>query len=398
MEKAVKILVVDDDRTALALVDIALGGEPGYRLFQATDTKEGMRIAEQERPSLIISDRQMPNEDGLGFCKRVRNHPMLSDTMFILLTASSESAHKVSGLDAGADDYLTKPIDPEVLASKVKALLRIKSLQDELRSETAELERLNQALNSSLDGVVALLMNIVGLRVPNANGRALWACNFARWIGVRVGMDAPELGSLDLAARLHEIGKIVMPDDLLKKPRKELGQEELETLKHFPVFGQMLVGSIRELKGIEKVLRHQLENYDGSGLPDRLMREEIPIGSRILRVVNHLTELESGQPLDADLKIAALHAVKGTMLDPRILQLAEEYLRVVSQPSWLAGKREIPLSELKEGMKIAADITTGSGMKLLPKDLRLTQLQIDRILSHHRTDPIITNVYIYEAS
>jgi putative two-component system response regulator len=395
MEPAVKILIVDDDPTSIEMVVLSLSVKPGYRLFRASNAADGMSIAEEERPSLIISDRHMPDEDGVAFCRRIRASKELSDTMFMLLTGASEAEHKMSGLDAGADDYLTKPIDPGVLASKVKALLRVRTLQDELKREKNELERLNQVLNSSLEGVVTLLVNIIGLRVPDANGRAQRACVLSRWVGERMGLDGPAMGFLDLAARLFEIGKIVMPDELLKKQRKDLTADEMETLRQFPVFGQMLVASTPDLKGIEKIIRHQLENYDGTGMPDRLMREEIPAGSRILRVVNYISEIDDDGPLDTKEKIAALHGAQGTILDPRIVQLAEEYLRVAASPSWLEGKKEIALSELEEGMMIAADLATGSGMKLLPKDTRLTDTHVKRIFSHHRTDPIITRVYIY---
>jgi response regulator RpfG family c-di-GMP phosphodiesterase len=313
-----------------------------------------------------------------------------------MLTTAAGPDEAVRVFEAGADDYVAKPFHPEELASRIRSLLRIRALQDELKERREELELANQMLNADLEGVADLLLNIVSLRVPDAHIRGERARSLARWIGERLEMTGADVRAMDLAARLHEIGKIVMPDEIILKPLAQLSASDRETLAQFPLFGQMLIGSVRPLRYVDRVLRHQLENYDGTGQPDRLMKGEIPLASRILRVVNFLEDHEDGAKREPAGIIEALRNAKGVILDPMLEQLSEEFILVTEHSSWLEGKRAVKLEALSEGMVIAADIFTGSGVKLLHEGSALTRSQIDRVVAYHRTDPVVNRIYIYQ--
>ena len=396
MARVVKILAVDDDKVSLELIARTLRRSPEYQVLTAVNAAEGMAIAEEHLPSLIIIDQVMPGVDGITFCRKLKAHPRLTQAMIMLLTAATETETKVRGLEAGADDYSLKPFHPDELMSKVHSLLRIKALNDELRSEKIGLEGMYTAMQGMVKGVVDLLTHMIGLRVPNASDRAARASGAARWLGERLGVQEEQLEALEIAARIHEIGKITMPDGVLTAKRQDLTAEDRETMMQFPLFGQMLVGSVPQLKGIGAWLRHQMENFDGTGYPDRLMEEEIPMASRILRAVNLLEERAAEGAASTDELQHALELARGTILDPKVVRLMGEYLTISENPSWLEGKRRIDLHSMKEGMVIAIDLCTASGIKLLPKDTRLTRSYIDRILSHHHTDPIVDSVYVYE--
>ncbi len=170
--------------------------------------------------------------------------------------------------------------------------------------------------------------------------------------------------------------------------------EEAETLGHFPLFGQMIVGNIPQLKTIGRMLRHQMENYDGTGYPDRLMRTEIPLTARILRIVNLLEELAM-QGVTAPAEVAGrLRGAAGTIVEPRLAQLTEEYLLVVCTAGWMQDKVLVGVQELAEGMVLAADIYTVSGMKLMSRDSRLTRSQVEYLRAHQRTDPVVHGIYV----
>jgi response regulator RpfG family c-di-GMP phosphodiesterase len=384
---------VEDDLQARHLVTDLLQTQ-GYRVHAASTVGDAKVAVERYAPALILSDRYLGNEDGLNLCRWVKEHSQRRETMVIMLTAADLTREKLTGFEAGADDYVTKPFHPQELLSRVRAMLRIRGMQDELRRGHEELARLNKAMSSHLEGICTLLGNIVGLRVPQAALRAENAWKFVRWMGERLGMGAEELQKLQLAARLREIGKILLSDDLLTRPWTELTADERSTVQQFPIMGQMIVGNIPELKHVGLILRHQHENFDGTGYPGRLRGEEIPLHCRILRVVA-LLEDRGWAETNAAAKVEVLRQASGNVLDPRVVRIAEEYVTVAEDTSWVVGKVEVALQEVQEGMTIAMDLFTSGGIKLLPAGTRLTSSNIARIRSHHAADPIINRIYVY---
>jgi hypothetical protein len=152
------------------------------------------------------------------------------------------------------------------------------------------------------------------------------------------------------------------------------------------------------LKEVAHLVRHQLENYDGTGYPDKLLHHQIPLGSRILRVVNYVERHPVSKSLSREDQIEKVQRARGTILDPHVVQLAEEYFQVVEDPFWLPGKRQVSILELQAGMVLAHDLTTGTGVKLLSREAVVTIGQIERILAHHQVDPIVNSVYIHDHS
>lgn len=396
MKKNSVIIAVEDDPVELLLITKTLASHPGFTVHAATNAPEGLALALAHHADLIVSDYNMPEVNGFEFCKQVKQHPLLRGTMFILLTGLEDMDNKIRGLSLGADDYLTKPFHGGELISKINAFLRIKYLQDELSSEHAALAVLNEELEMSFNGVIALLGNLIELRVPNAAARGRRAADIAVWVGERFSVAADEMQDIKYAALLHEIGKVSMPDSVLTKPAAEQNEYEREEIAHFPIRGQLLTQAIPRLKNVSVLIRHQMENFDGTGAPDRLMKTEIPFGSRLLRVINAVEQVLSTTAVDMDAVKAELLMRKGSWFDPQIAMLVNDYLQIASQHFVVEGKRHITVLELEEGMKIARDLYTASGVKLLTENTVLSANTIDRIMAHHRYDPILSGVYIYE--
>ncbi len=390
------ILAVDDDPASLLVLANVLQMDGGYRVVTATNVADAMVVAERNVPDLIITDRYMPGRDGFDFCSWVKSHPALSGSMVMLLTASAEIESIVKGLDLGADDYITKPFNPEELHSRVRALLRIKRLGDQLKNDKERLEELNAALNESMGGIMHLITHIIELRVPDAALRAERSRTLAQWLGEKLEMEKESLHALMLAARIHEIGKIVMPDDVLGHELVQLSGEQKETLSQFPSYGHMLVSRIPQLGDVAALIQHQLENFDGTGNPDHLRGKQISLGSRILRVVNVMEQL----PLDATPTqiCEELDRQRGTTLDPFVVQGAIDYITTLSDPAWMQGKKQVAIGSIEEGMVTAADICTAKGVKLLPRDTKLTQSHINWIQTHHQKDPILSGIYVYSTA
>jgi len=396
ISEKVKILLVDDDPAQIRIASYILRKNEAYDVISAIDVSSAFAAAEDHLPALVISDYHLVGDDGLIFCQKIKDHPKLRNTMFMFLTAEPDLGKKIKALELGADDFVSKPYNENEFLTRVQVLLRIKRLQDELQSEGDELREANKTLQLHFAGLVGLLTKFITLRVPNASLNAEKAARMSRWMGERLHLEEHELHILDLAARAHEIGKITFPDGLFKRHPLQLTEDEWNRYLEFPLLGENLLQGIPELQEIAKLLRHQLENYDGSGFPDKLMGEEIHVCCRILRGVNYLEQATRADVVSPEALFDNLSKARGTTLDPHVAQLLREYLQVTREPSWLEGKQEISVLDLQEGMVIASDICTGSGTKLLPKETKITQPFIARILSQHHFDPIINSIYIYK--
>ncbi|MGE5314692.1 MAG: two-component system response regulator [Acidobacteriota bacterium] len=396
MKKNPVIIIAEDDPVELLLVKKTLDAHAGYHVHAAACAADALELALEHHADLIVSDYNMPGVDGFEFCRQVKQHPLLRGTMFILLTGLEDLDNKIKGLNLGADDYLTKPFHGGELISKIDAFLRIKFLQDELASEHAALASLNEELEMSFNGVIALLGNLIELRVPNASARGRRAADIAVWVAERFGVSGEGLQDIRYAALLHEIGKVSMPDAVLTKPSSAQNEHEREEIAHFPIRGQLITQAIPRLKSVSAIIRHQMENFDGTGYPDRLIRTEIPLGSRILRVINAAELVLATPGADVEKVKGELMARKGSWFDPQIAILVNDYLQIDSQHFVVEGKRHITVLELEDGMKIARDLFTASGVKLLTENTVLSATTIDRIMAHHRFDPILSGVYVYQ--
>ena len=392
--KPAKILVVEDDPTTLKIITKILSNQPGFEVIGATNGKEGLLLAKDTNPDIIISDYSMPVMDGFELCAAVKSDKELESTIFILLTAISETDKKVQGFDIGVDDYLVKPYNPSELISKIKAFLKIKFLQDELKAKKANLATLNELLERSMFDLANLLLNLLELHIPEATKRGKRAGEIARWIAEKLELDPQSIKDIEYAALLHEIGKLSIPKDVLMKKSKDLSDKEREMVKQHPVLGQLVLSSAPKMRFPAMIIRHQLENYDGTGFPDRLVEAEIPIGSRILRVIVDFEDLieEFGGSVQKTLEFME----KGirSKYQPQIYQLLTEYTSEIPEKLMVDDKIKITIFDLKEGMVLAHDLYTSAGIKLLPKGANIKEYMIEKIISHNSRDPIVGGVYV----
>ncbi|MBK7258358.1 MAG: response regulator [Ignavibacteriae bacterium] len=389
------ILLVEDDPIAANMTSAVITMEMDYHVVTAPNLTEAKQMAELYTPALFVVDLFLGDESGFDLVTWVRAHSLLHDAVIMMLTGAAEPQLKLKGYESGVDDYILKPFQPPEFLSRIRALMRIKGMQEELKAERAQLARLNAVLGENLDAITTLLLNIVSLRVPDAAARSQRAATFARWLCTRLDITDDGTRTIVMAARMHEIGKVVVGDGVLTKDRAQWTADDREAMAQFPLFGHMIVGNVEQLKEVGQLLRHQFENYDGTGLPDKLYKDRTPFGSRVLRVINGIeTAFPSGL---SDIPAVKLHLEegRGTKYDPRLVQLALEFLTAVADPAWMVGKKEVMVNALQPGMKLAADIVTSNGAKLLPEGTILNEVMVERILGRHSQDPIITRAYVY---
>ncbi|MGA7931448.1 MAG: HD domain-containing phosphohydrolase [Candidatus Sulfotelmatobacter sp.] len=277
--QAPRILVVDDHPTIAGLMSQLLT-QRGYDVLTAADAEQAAAEVRRQAPDLILSDVRMPGKSGYELCRELKADPATRLIPFVLITGSSDSADKVRGIEAGADDFLNKPVLAEELTARVKSLLRVKEFTDEL--ETA-------------DSVLCTLGLIVEGRDPYTEGHCERLAARAADLGGHLGLDTDSILALRRGGYLHDLGKIAVPDAILKKGT-DLTLPEWEIMKRHPVTGENICKPLKSLRLVLPIIRHHHEHADGSGYPDGLRTGEIPLLSRVLQVVDVYDALRTARP------------------------------------------------------------------------------------------------------
>lgn len=267
--RAPRILVVDDQPSIAGLMSQLLSMR-GYDVVTASNAEQGEAEVHRQLPDLILSDVMMPGKSGYEFCRGLKENPATRLIPFVLITGLSDSTDKVRGIEAGADDFLNKPVLAEELIARVKSLLRLKEFTDEL--ETA-------------DSVLCTLGLIVEGRDPYTEGHCERLAVRAADLGRHLGMDEDSIIALKRGGYLHDLGKIAVPDEILKKG-SDLTPAEWAVIKLHPITGENICRPLHSLRLVLPIIRHHHEHTDGSGYPDGLNGTEIPVLPRVLQVVD----------------------------------------------------------------------------------------------------------------
>jgi putative two-component system response regulator len=260
---AARILVVDDNASIAALMSQLLTMR-GYEVVTAGDAQQAEAEVRRQAPDLILSDVRMPGKSGYELCRDLKENPATRLIPFVLITGLTDSAEKLHGIEAGADDFLNKPVLAEELTARVKSLLRMKEFTDELETADSVLCTLRLALN-------------------------------AAELGRHLGLDEDSILALRRGGYLHDLGKIAVPDEILKKGT-DLTPGEWTIMKLHPLTGENICKPLKSLRLVLPIIRHHHEHVDGSGYPDGLVGGEIPLLARILQVVDVYDALRTERP------------------------------------------------------------------------------------------------------
>ena len=278
MEQATILVVEDDDRVRVGLTEHL--ADLGCTTLEAVSAEEALEVLEHATPDLILTDVQMDELNGIDLCAKLKNDPRFQLTPIIILTGQSDLEVRLAGLAAGADDFFAKPFDLTEIRTRVAALLRVKFLLDQL--ERAE-------------SVITTLGLTIEARDPYTAGHCERLARYAVSLGRALGADAAMLKSLWLGGFLHDLGKIAVPDCILLK-NGPLEVDERSVIQTHPVVGADLVREMRTLDEVRPIIRHHHERFDGSGYPDGLKGEAIPLGARIMAVVDVYDALCTERP------------------------------------------------------------------------------------------------------
>jgi putative two-component system response regulator len=271
--------VVDDNAVNAALLKelLASRGYPTVAVQSAAAAEEEIR---REAPDLILLDVIMPDKTGYELCRELKDNPETRLIPVVMITGLSAREDRVKGIEAGADDFLTKPISSEELFARVSSLLKLKEFTDEL--ETA-------------DSVLCTLGLSVEARDPYTEGHCERLARNASDLGRFLGLDDESIVALQRGGYLHDLGKIAVPDEILKKG-SDLTPAEWAIMKLHPVAGETICRPLKSLRLVLPIIRYHHEHSDGSGYPDGLRAGEIPLLPRILQVVDIYDALRTARP------------------------------------------------------------------------------------------------------
>ncbi len=423
------ILCVDDEANILSALRRVFRGN--YRVFSAESGKQGLELLEREPIDLVISDMRMPNMNGAEFLEQV--HLRWPSTFRVLLTGFSELNNAIEAINRGRiHRYLGKPWQEDDLlgiADEVRGQIALRTENTRLQALTLrqneELKQLNSALESrvkartqeisqtvsflelaqeklkkTLITSLHVLSNVIDMREQRLAGHSKRVTDLSRQLAAKMGMGTNEIQDITFAALLHDIGLIGVSDAILSKPFSALNIEERAEFMRHPARGVAILAELETLRGALPLIRHHHECFDGSGYPDGIRGMAIPLGARVLAVVNDYDDFLRGQltatPMREPEIRTYLRESAGKRYDPLVVNEFLEILKLIPNASRPSGETLIRAKNLHRGMVLMRDVVTSEGVLLLSKGFTLTDAEIQQIIGYEKIEPKPLAIWVKE--
>jgi response regulator RpfG family c-di-GMP phosphodiesterase len=397
------LLIVDDQPENLGVLSTLL--QPHYLVRAARSGQQALRAANNTpRPDLILLDVMMPEMDGYAVLAKLREAPETKNIPVIFITALVTEEDEQRGFDFGAVDYITKPIKPAAVLSRVRTQLELKQARDRLGEQNALLEKrvaertlaLKQALEKAESahgalkktyfGTLMAISALTELRGASIGKHSRRVADVSRQLAGDMGMTDPEIQDVFIAALLHDIGKIGFSDELLRKPVNSMTAQELALYRQHPGLAADALGKVEALAGIARIVRFHHERYDGKGFPDGISGLSIPQGARIIAAVSDFDDFKYGgltsRPMTAKESHRYLVEGRGRRYDPGVIDQLEPILNFDAIEE--IDEIKVSAGHLQEGMVLTRDVMHPDGFLLLSKDSVLVRSLIDQLVTSER--------------
>lgn len=273
------ILVVDD-HPASRMTAVAILSVEGYEVLEAESGLAALEAVMQSQPDLILLDVMMPGMDGFEVCRLLKQDEQTRLIPVIFITALSDRRARISGIEAGGDDFLSKPFDRLELAARVKSLVRQKRLNEDLDHAEQVLFSIARAIES---------------RDPNTGDHCERLVTLSDAFGADLNLSRDQKRNLQWGSYLHDIGKVGIPDSVLLKTGK-LTSQEWEIMRQHVLIGERICQPLRTMRGVIPIVLHHHERWDGSGYPYQLAGDKIPYLAQVFQMIDIYDALTSERP------------------------------------------------------------------------------------------------------
>jgi len=310
-----RVLVVDD-HPASRMTAVSLLGVEGYEVIEADRGSIVVELVTQKQPDLILLDVMMPGIDGFEVCRLLKQDEQTRLIPVIFITALNDKRSRIRGIEAGADDFLSKPFDRVELAARVKSLVRQK--------------RLNEDLDHAEQVLFSIAMSIES-RDPNTGNHCERLVKRGQVFGEYLNLSRYQIRDLRWGGYLHDIGKLGIPDAVLLK-KGELTPEDWQIMQQHVLIGEKICRPLRSMRGVIPIIRHHHEHWDGSGYPDRLKENNIPYLAQVFQLIDIYDALTSERPYKEALTSAEALSIMQKETDsgwrnPKLMQQFAEFIR-----------------------------------------------------------------------
>jgi putative two-component system response regulator len=286
--------VADDQLSNRELFYELLTAE-GFEVVTATDGVEAIKQLSRVAVDLVLLDVLMPKMSGFEVCEKIKADADTYLIPVILVTGLSDKENRIEGIRSGADDFLTRPVDRTELLARVRSLLKLKHRTDELERAEAVLF----SLARSIEG-----------KDPYTHGHCERLSQYSARLGEQLGLPEDQITALRRAGVVHDVGKIAVPDSILLKPTR-LTPDEWAIMREHPVVGERICSPLKSFRLVLPIIRHHHEKLDGSGYPDGLRGDSIPVTARVLQIVDVYDALTTDRPYKKAFSItSAMETIK----------------------------------------------------------------------------------------
>jgi response regulator RpfG family c-di-GMP phosphodiesterase len=427
------ILCVDDEPNILSALR-RLFRPQGWQVRVAEGGQAALALLESETVDLVISDMRMPEMDGAQFLAQVRAR--WPDTVRLLLTGHSDINAIIDAINRGEIyRYITKPWNDHDIVLIVRQALERKALElekkrlealtirqnEELKAlnasleakveeRTAELRVANESLQSANEQLktnfitsIKLFSTLIEMRGGNLAGHSRRVADLSRRIALKLQLDSRQVQEIFVAGLLHEIGKVGFADELLSTPVAMMKPPQMEAYRKHAAQAEQLLLPLPDLRAASEIISAQFERFDGTGFPQQLSADAIPIGTRILTLASDYDNMQIGTLTSSHLspeeaRIIIVHS-SGKRYDPEVVNA---FVDLLSDTSRKQAEKErpaeiaLPARELQVGMRLSRDLITPSGLLILSAEHVLDQRIISRIINFERSGNLQLSVYIYQ--
>jgi len=362
-----KILLVDDEEANVRLLKRVLSDE--YDTVEALSGQEGLNMLKEHDISLIITDQRMPGMTGVQLLKE--SLAVRPDAIRILLTGYTDVQALIDAINSGhVYKYVPKPWDRDELKVTVKRAIETYELKQRNTQLVCDLTSALSQLEDVSLGTIRALADALDAKCDYTSGHSLRVSQYALLIGKNMGLTPEELRDLELGGILHDIGKIGVPESILWKPAK-LTPEETAIMAEHPVKSAQIIGDLPSLQKAKRFVMHHHEFMDGSGYPDKLAGDDIPLGARIILVADAYDAMTSDRPyrkaIGHERAIQELKKCAGKQFDPKIVAVLVGVLGEAAEPN----PHELPPSHL--GVQLASIDPKQTGRQFLREAERLAR-------------------------